>query len=482
MSLKKKQHLRVALATALTVCAVQGCKVGPDYQEPATSMPGAYSATQPATSPTNQTAADAGEARRLARWWERFGDEQLSSLVLRSAEGNLDLKLAQLRWREARALRGISASSGQPQVGAGSGYTRSRQSETLIEGPQLGSSERDLWSAGFDAAWELDIFGGEKRAVEAADAEIEANVENYRDVWVSLQAEVARNYVELRSGQARLAVTKANIAGQKQLLELTKAKFRAGLATELDQARSTAQVESTQAQLPSLESAVRGSLHRLAVLLGKMPAELEAELQSAKAIPVPPPTIPVGQPGELLQRRPDIRRAERELAAATALIGEAKADLYPKFSLLGNVGLQSGKLGNWWQSDSTFWSIGPQVNWSLLNGGRVRSAIEVQNVRQEQAMARYQQTVLLSVEEVENALVRYANEQRRRESLQAAVTANRRAVVLARELYTRGLSDFITVLDAERALYISEDLLVLSEQFVTTYAISIYKSLGGGWM
>ena len=470
------------MATALTACAAQGCKVGPDYQQPVTSTPGAYASTLPTTFPTTQAAADTGEVRQLARWWERFGDAQLSSLVLRSAEGNLDLKLAQLRWREARAQRGISASAGQPQVGAGAGYTRSQQSETIVSGPQLGSAQRDFWSAGFDAAWEMDIFGGQKRNVEAADAQIAATIENYRDVWVSLQAEVARNYVELRSAQARLAVVQANIEGQQQLLDLTNAKLRAGLATEVDQARIIAQVASTQAQLPAIESAIRGSLYRLAVLLGKVPAELDQELQTQKGIPVPPPTIPVGLPGELLQRRPDIRRAERELAAATALVGEATADLYPKFSLLGNVGLQSGKLGNWWQADSAFWSIGPQINWSLLNGGRVRSAIEVQNVRKDQAVIRYRQTVLLSIEEVDNALVRYANEQRRRESLQQAVTANRRAVVLARDLYARGLSDFITVLDAQRALYLNEELLVLSEEFVTTNAISIYKALGGGWL
>lgn len=454
------------LIAAATV--VGGCKVGPDYQQPATTMPTTFASTRPSA-----------EAVDLTAWWAHLHDPTLDSLIQRATAANLDLAIAAQRVREARAQRGIFASAGQPQADAGTAYRRLQQSEN--SGQPGGGTQRDSWTAGFDASWELDVFGGAKRQVESADAIVQATIESQRDVLVSVQAEVARNYVELRSSQARLAVVKRNLKTQNDLLEIVEAKMKGGLGTDLEVSRADAQVSSTQAQVPSLQAAIRASSYRLAVLLGLMPEQLVEELATTKVIPIPPMTIPAGQPGELLQRRPDIRQAERQLAAATAQIGAAKADLYPKFSLVGSAGLQSGQFKNWWEGNSTFWSLGPSVNWSVLNGGAVKSNIEVQNARQQQSLLAYQQTILQAVRETEEALSNYANEQVRRETLQNAVNSSRRAVDVAQELYSKGITDFTGVLDAQRTLLLNEEALVLSEASVAGDAIAVYKALGGGW-
>lgn len=467
---------KFSLVLAAAFVALTGCKVGPDYHAPDVLVPEGYAATtRPATAPATQPAAD------LSLWWDRLGDPQLSALIQRATEGNLDLKLAKARLREVRAARGIAASRGQLQVDGGAGYLRQQNSKTVSDSSSLGPRETDFWRAGFDAAWELDVFGGDKRAVEAADADVAASVENVRDVLVSLQAEVARNYVDLRSAQARLQVAKENLNTQQELKSISVAKFEAGLATDVDVARIEAQMATTASQIPVLEAAAADAIYQLSVLLGKGPGELLAELRSDRPIPVAPPTIAAGQPGELLKRRPDVRRAEQQLRAATARIGEAKAELYPKFSLIGSLGLESSKFTNWWNADSSFWSIGPSVSWSLLNGGRVNANIEVQNARTEQALLIYQSTILSSVKEVDSAATRYGQEQRRRESLLAAVNSSQRAVRLSQELYEKGLSDFLNVLDAQRSLLLNQDLLVQSEQAATSDAIAVYKALGGGW-
>lgn len=482
--------IQLSLAAAAAF-GVVGCKVGPDYKAPEVDVPkGFVSATGPSTRPT--TAPSTQPTADLVRWWERLGDPQLTSLIERATAGNLDLRVATARLREVRAARGIVAAQGQPQVNAGANYSRAQNSQTLQGGSTsssgggsvptgFSSGPNDFWSAGLDASWEADVFGGTKRAVEAADADIGASVENVRDVLISLQAEVARNYVDLRGAQARLIVARDNLKTQQELKDITKAKFEAGLATDVDVARIEAQMASTDAAIPSFEAQANADIYQLSVLLGKSPAELLAELKSDKPIPVTPPSIPPGQPGDLLKRRPDIRKAEQQLIAANARIGEAKADLYPKFSLVGSYGLQSSKFTNWWNNDSNYWSIGPQVSWSILNGGRVNANIEVQNARTQQALLTYRQTILQSVQEVETALTRYAQEQRRRESLKIAVAANQRAVTLSQDLFEKGLTDFLTVLDAQRALLAAQDSLVQSEQQVTAYAIAIYKGLGGGW-
>jgi NodT family efflux transporter outer membrane factor (OMF) lipoprotein len=300
---------------------------------------------------------------------------------------------------------------------------------------------------------------------------------------VTLLAEVARNYVELRSFQSRLEIARSNLKVQQDTLELTQARFKAKIISELDVTRSQAQVESTASEIPALESQRNQAAHRLAVLLGQHPQALLEELLSTENGPIPsgPPDVPPGLPSHLLRRRPDVRRAERQLAAATARVGVAVADLFPRFSLTGSLGLQSETFHDLGNFDSRFYSIGPSVSWPIFDAGRIRENIRVQNARQEQAAVTYEKSVLTALEDVENALIAHAKEQQRRESLTRAVEANRRSVDMAKQLYDRGLTDFLNVLDAQRALFASEDALAQSDRTVSTDLVALYKSLGGGW-
>ncbi len=339
----------------------------------------------------------------------------------------------------------------------------------------------NLYNAGFDAAWELDIFGGTRRAVEAANAEIGAAEYSQRDVLVSLLAEVARNYIGARGYQQRLAITRQNIQVQQEILDLTSNRFQNGLSSDLDVQQATALLTATEAQVPSLETGFDQSVHHLAVLLGQPPGALMDEMSVEKPIPLTPPAVPVGLPSDLLQRRPDVQRAERELAAATARIGVAKADLFPKFSLTGFAGLESISADNWFDYASRYWSAGPTVQWELFEAGSIRANVRVQNARQEQALDAYQQTVLVALEDAENALTAYAREQIRRESLSQSVQANEQALELSTQLYKSGLADFLHVLDSERSLYAAQDALVQSDQTVSLNLVQLYKALGGGW-
>jgi len=339
-----------------------------------------------------------------------------------------------------------------------------------------------LYAAGFDAGWELDIFGGIRRSVEAAQANLEATQEDLHHVLVSLLAEVALNYVEVRTFQARLAVIKANIKTQQDGYDLNQSRYQAGLINELAVQESLRILENSRSQIPTLETGLEATKNRLAVLLGEQAGKLSRELSAKQPIPALPPTVAVGIPAETLRHRPDIRRAERNLAAQTARIGGATAELYPKFHLIGSVGLESVTFSDFNEWASRTWSIGgPGVSWNIFRGGAIRQNIKVQTALQEQALIQYESTVLRALEEVENALVAYAKEQRRRESLVKAATAAQRAAVLAQDIYQAGLVDFNNVLDAQRALLIIQDQLAQSEGAVTSNLVRLYKALGGGW-
>lgn len=485
----------IAAACGFALSALTGCTVGPNYKRPAVAVPASFAAE----SSTTQPSVD------LARWWTTFNDPALDALIDRAVASNLDLRLATARLREARALRGVAGADLFPDVNVSGSYTRSRASENAFDfdgagggtggggngggaNPGFGNfavpgEERDLYQAGFDANWEVDVFGRVRRSVEAANADIGAAVEGRRDALVTLLAEVARNYVEVRGFQRRIDIARANLKTQQDTLELTGARFKAQLISELDVTRADAQVATTAAQIPALEAQRNQAAHRLAVLLGQEPGALLNELFSAAqpTIPSGPPEVPVGLPSDLLRRRPDVRRAERELAAATARIGVATADLFPRFSLTGSLGLQSEEFNDLASLDSRFFSIGPSVSWPVFDAGRIRSNIRVQDARQEQALVRYEQSVLTALEDVENALVGYGKERQRRTSLQRAVDANRRSVEMATQLYDRGLTDFLDVLEAQRALFASEDALVQSDRTISTNLVALYKALGGGW-
>jgi NodT family efflux transporter outer membrane factor (OMF) lipoprotein len=459
--------LIIAFCMILTGCAT----VGPDYipVEPdalenwQAEMDGGLVAAQP-------------DPETLAHWWTIFKDPELSGLVERAVNGNLDLQMARSRIREARALRGISRASLFPVVDATAAASKRR---TIGSGNDR--EEIEFYTAGFDAGWEIDIFGGVKRSIEASQADLETQQENLRHVLISLMAEVALNYVEVRTFQARLDVTQANIKTQRETYDLNRSRYQAGIIGELALQESLRSLESSRSIIPALETGLSAAKNRLAVLLGKSPGECSKELVEIKPIPIIPATVAVGIPAETLRHRPDIRRAERSLAAQTARIGVATADLYPKFRLFGTIGLESIDSGDFFDWNSRFWAIGPSVSWRIFDANAIRQNIEVQSARQEQALIEYLATVLDAQEEVENSLVAYAREQRRRDALAKAVKAAQRADLLARDRYQAGLDGFFNVLDTQRSLLLLQDELNQSKGAVIANLVRLYKALGGGW-
>jgi multidrug efflux system outer membrane protein len=466
--------MKVATAIALAGSALlAGCTVGPNYEAPKAGVP-AHWASPLAGGETNGPA-------ELAAWWRGFGDSNLDLLITSAVQSNLPLRIAEAHVREARAERDVAFGRLWPSVGSAASYSRNRWAQNSQFALPPGKADYNLYNAGFDAAWELDVFGGRRRAVEAAGAEIGVAEAGQRGVLITLLAEVARNYIESRGYQQRLVITRHNIEVQKDALNLTRSRYRSGLANDLDVQQAEALLAATESQVPSLETGFAEAVHHLSVLLGQPPGTLMEEMSVEKPIPLTPPAVPVGLPSELLQRRPDIQRAERELAAATARIGVAKADLFPKFSLIGFAGLESISADNWFDWSSRYWAAGPSVRWELFEAGRIRARIRVQNARQEQALEAYEQTVLVALEDSENALVAYAREQIRRESLLRSVQADQQAVDLSTQLYKSGLTDFLHVLDSERSLYIAQDALVRSDQLISLDLVQLYKALGGGW-
>ncbi len=466
------------LALSLAVCA---CAVGPSYTRPAVPVPETWSELQ-----AGQVAA--ADRPAIARWWMAFHDPTLEGLVTRAVDGNLDLKIAAARVMEARAARGIATSRALPQIDASAAYSRAQRSEAVPPfnsaagaSSPFGARVQDTFEAGFDASWEIDVFGGVRRDVEAAWAQVQAAEEGRRDVLVTAVAEVARNYVELRGAQRRLEILEATLRSQRDTLDLARVRFDAGLGSELDVTRAEGLLDATASQRPELERLARRAIHALDVLLGREKGALAAALEAPGAVPPLPPEIPSALPSELLSRRPDLRRAERELAAATARIGVATADLFPRFSIVGSFSRRSEDLGDLTSGASQSWALVPGVRWPIFAGGRIRANIRVQEARQEQALLQYEKAVLVAVEEVENALSAYVRERRRQADLGASVGANRRALDLATERYTGGLESFLSVLDAQRSLYAAEDLFVQSQSGSAVDLIAVYKALGGGW-
>jgi len=491
----------------------------------------------PATNPTTSAVLDREQRTRvsatqpsdMAQWWTTFNDPKLDLLIHRAIVGNLDLRAANQRILQARASRGMTTAGLFPEIDATGGFDhetigknagiggavsslggapaavtgRGREptaapaarrlgsaapaGEPIVPTPSASSNSNsavnfDLWNAGFDASWEVDVFGGTRRAIEAADYQVQVSIEDRRDVLVTLLGEVARNYVELRGAQRELDITIQNLTAQNDTLELTRSRYRAGIGTDLDVARAEGEAATTEADIPPLENQIKMAIHRLSVLTGQEPNALAAELAEPGPVPDGSPNVPVGLPSELLRRRPDVRRAERQLAAATANIGVATADLFPKFNLTASAGDESAKLPNLFDRASFGWSLGPSATWDILDFGKVTSNIEVQNQLQAQALTAYQSTVLTSLEDVSNSLVGYDRELMRRVSLARATDANRRAYELVDQQFTRGgIIDFLTVLDAQRAMFAAEVQLVQSDTAVSQDLVALYKALGGGW-
>ena len=470
------------LLIALTAATVAGCAVGPGYRPPKTNAPANWSEAQQGGA-TNSP-------MQITEWWKTFNDPELNSLIQRAVTANLDLRIADGRLHQARALRSGAIWDLGPTINGKASYTDALQSKNALPFPSSGGASNiasgyafhtDLYDAHFDASWEIDIFGGKRRALQQAYAEFASVEEDRHDVLVIVLAEVARNYVEVRNFQQRLAIAHNNISSEQDAVDIARARFNAGLASELDVNQAESLLATTRSQLPTLETSMKQGVHRLSVLIGKQPGALTAELAQQTPIPAPPPEVPVGLPSDLLRRRPDVRRAERDLAAATANIGVQTAELFPKFNLVGVGGFQSFSASDWFSAGSKYWSAGPTVTWRLLDYGRVRAQIKAANAQAEQSLATYEKTVLTSFEDVENSLVAFANEQTRYRALADAVAANRRALQLANDRYTKGIADFLNVVDAQRSLYQTEDQLADSQSTVTVNLVALYKALGGGW-
>lgn len=452
----------------LALFLVNSCiKVGPDYIPPKVRMANGWHAPL-----KGSLASDKLEPQALADWWKKFNDPQFSNLMDRAVRGNLDLKKARARIREARAYRGVSKAGLFPTLnGTGSATWNYSNRDT-----ELTRTPNSLYSASFDAGWEIDLFGGVRRSIEAADGNLQASIEDLRDVLVSLLAEVAINYIEARTYQARIAVAKTNLVAQDETYQLTLWRYQSGLSDELPVEQAQYNLESTRSQIPTLYIGLEAAINRISVLLGEQPGKLHQEIEKELPIPVPPIKVAVGVPADIIRRRPDIRRAEWQLAAQTAKIGVATADLYPKFTLNGSIGLEAFS-----SSNVLTISGGPRISWAIFKAGAIRQNIEIQSALQEQALFTYEAAILSALEEVENILVSYAQEQERRESLAKATQAAQKAVELAQHKHQAGLMDFNSVLDAQRSLLSFQDQLVKSEGTVTSNVVRLFKALGGGW-
>lgn len=464
-------HLLIqGLALVSLVLASCQTMVGPDYMGPGgTRVPDAW---------TRSALHDLRGGSSLVGWWKGFHDPALNTLIERAREANPDLKLALAGISEARAQRGIARSQGLPQAEADAVYTRQRRSENL--GGPVPDNPSSLYSTGFDAGWEIDLFGGIRRSVEAAEANVAAREEAYRDALVTLFAEVALNYVDYRTLEERIAVARRNIDAQQGSVDLTQGRLDAGLVPKIDVTQAETNISLSRASVPLLQAQLDASRNRLATLTGGFPASVQSILARGRGIPVPSAGYAAGLPADLLRSRPDIRQAERELAAQVARIGVAEAQLYPRLTLFGDFHLQSNSSGNLFDSSSRAYSFGPSFRWAIFSAGRIRNEIAAEESRALQALAAYESSVLAAVEEVETSMSAILNERDRLANLNRAVASSRETVALIKDNYENGLVSFQNVLDAERTKFDAEDEETLSRGQVSRFYISLYKALGGG--
>jgi len=470
----------VKRAAILASLLLGACTVGPDYAEPQLTAPAGYHE------------ASGSSTTQLDQWWQGFGDAQLTSLVERSLTGNLDIEMATARIREARALERVAGAGASPQVAAQGSVNRQRISENAIPLPPgagsgsgvgifgLPGEEFTTFRAGFDASWELDLFGRNRREREAAAARTGSAVWNRRDAEVTVAAEVADAYFRLRSFQARKANAEAELVRLQRFEQLVDARTRGGLVTGQDLEQQKSERAAAAAAIPVLEAQARAEIHALGVLTGQSPGTLAAEL-SPPANLVSPPVVPAGVPSDLLRRRPDIRAAERELAAATADIGVAVADLYPRFSLTAAPALVSTALGSFLEWGSRSFSAGAALDWPIFDGGRRKANVEVQNARQEQAMIAYRRTVLIGLQDVEDSLSRLAGNRQHLAELEQAISNAARAEDIARTRYRGGLVTLSDVLQAQARRLSLEEQVIDTKGAMARDTVALVKALGGGW-
>ena len=462
-------NLNNFLATVLAALAVASCAVGPNYKAPRVT---------PAVVQNAQSSQFVTQSPE-ALWWQEFGDTELDGLVRRALAANLDLRSAYDQVRAARAVFVERKLDYAPHVQLDASYTHFDEQQPGF-GPTRFNAQSD--SLGFDAAWEIDLFGHVRRSVEAARADLGAEQANYQDAQVTVAAEVARNYFELRGAQKRLSVAQENLSTEHQTLDLTRLLDETGRGSELDLQRSLARLKATEATIPPLEAAEKQAGYRLAVLLGERPGALDQELKPA-VVATYAKALPIGDPAELLRRRPDVRAAERQLAAATARVGVATADLFPRVNVAGFVGFLSGDVGRLFgttaDNNAKAWSITPTVSWAAFDIGSVRARLHASEAQSDAAAANYEKVVLLALEDTENSFVAYSTQQTQLKSLNEQAQASRRAAELADTQYREGVADFLVLLDAQRTQLDAEDSVAQAETAVNVSVVAIYKALGG---
>ena len=458
----------------VAMLALFGCTVGPDYEQPETEVPDVWK---------YKVIAEMEDAHSpLEGWWLNLNDPKIPILVEQALEANYDLKIAAQRVQESRAILGVATGFYYPEIGGDAAYNKTEFSENGIQQLPPGTSNRfGVYDLGIGLNWEIDVFGRLRRQAESARASLEVSIEDYRDVLVILLADVAANYVAIRTFQLRIEYAKSNVEAQQDTLQLTQDRYDAGLTSLRDVTQAESNLATTESTIPALEAQLEAAINRLAVLLGEAPGEVDYLLTEPAKIPDPDEAITMGIPADIVRRRPDIRAAERNLAAQTARIGVAKADLYPTFTLGGLIGLQSTSSGSLFDSESLTWSIIPGISWPWFTGGRVQNQIRAEEARTQQAADFYQQTVLLALEEVETTLVAWQREKIRRDHLMRAVDATERTVALVNTQYLSGLTDFQSYLDSQRSLLEQQDSLAFSEGLVVQSLIALNRALGGGW-
>jgi NodT family efflux transporter outer membrane factor (OMF) lipoprotein len=496
-----KRRLALVAAGLVGAAALTGCTVGPDFKQPGWASPSSWFAG-PKEAVKRPSSIPVAEPLN-ADWWTLFHDPVLTKLEQQVATENLDVKVAEVRLTESRAQLGVARSALFPTLGGNASYVREQASNNgifaVIPGAAGASAANgtsgnsaggihggglkpfDLWQGGFDASWEVDLWGGVRRSVESATASTEAADEAKRTVLLAGLAEVARDYIELRGVQTQLQIARDNVSTARQSLNLTQQRAAGGVTTDLDVANASAQLRTTLSQIPPLEQREAQLINALSLLLGQAPNALRADLGTAKPVPPVPPRVPVGLPSELARRRPDIRQAEAQLHAATADIGVAQANFYPSLNLTGSFGLQSLQFGKIFNMNSKQYALGPGLTIPIFQGGQLRATLQLREAQQQEAAINFQKTVLQAWHDVDNALTAYQAEQTRRDELILAVNDNRHALTLAQSRYQQGVADFLTVLDAERSLLQTQQQLADSTTTVSSNLVALYKALGGGW-
>ncbi|WP_411835961.1 efflux transporter outer membrane subunit [Pseudomonas chlororaphis subsp. aurantiaca] len=462
---------------ALGLLSLAACTVGPDFLRPEGPRVEAWASPQKAA-PSQVVTSPLDE-----RWWDVFNDPQLSALSRRVLTDNLDLQLATSRLQQSRAARQVITAERYPTSSASSGYARKRNSGEGLNDPSghEGKSAFNLWDAGFSASWELDFWGRVRRETEAADATLEVAENDRRGVLLSVLAETAQDYIQLRGVQSTRAVTEQNLDVARHSLKLSQLRLADGVATDLDVAEAAAQVATIESQLPALQQRQAQLINALSLLMGEPPQALHAELAADAPVPQTPTQVAIGLPSQLAERRPDIRQAEARLHAATASIGVAKGDFYPRITLSGNFGSQAMQLSDFGSWGSRQFGIGPQFSLPLFDGGRLRGMLHLREAQQQEAAVAYQQTVLRAWHEIDDQLTRYNSSQLRRDSLAEAVRQNQIALRTAQQQYVEGVVDFVNVLTVQGALLATQEQLVESSTGVSLAMVGLYKALGGGW-